>query len=171
MVARKARISNTTNFKYTNKEMTDSKTKNKKREVKSKEIEELREQVKRSLADYQNLEKRVLQQRQEWARLASREILLKILPILDTLMIAQKIESNEALTVSIQQFLSALKSEGVEKAETVGKMFDPVTMECIQTVSSSQEEDGMVIEEIRAGFVQYDKVIRPAQVIVGKKGN
>jgi molecular chaperone GrpE (heat shock protein) len=39
-------------------------------------------------------------------------------------------------------------------------------MECITT---EEGEENKVLEEIRAGFMLYDKVLRPAQVKVGKK--
>jgi molecular chaperone GrpE len=119
---------------------------------------------KRALADYQNLEKRVADQRREWMLSASRDVLNRLLPILDTLILAQAHINDKGLSVSIQQFSDVLKSEGVIAIETVGKKFDPNVMEAVGT---DEGDEGKVIHEARAGYMLNDKLLRPAQVIVG----
>lgn len=133
-------------------------------------IEELENQNKRVLADYRNLENRVSQERGEWILKANKQLLLNILPVLDTLMLANKHSQgkDQNLNLSVQQFLDIFKKEGVVKIETLGKNFDPALMEGIATVEG---EEGKVIEELRTGYMLYDKVLRPAQVAVGKKGD
>lgn len=137
------------------------------------EVEKLKAQVaekdnhyKRALADYQNLEKRSFEMRSEWIRSAGRQVISRLLPVLDTLQMAQKHDQSQGLKISTAQFLDVLESEGVKRIETVGKQFDPLLMECIQTVEG---EDGIVLEETRAGYTLDEKVLRVAQVIVGKK--
>lgn len=136
-----------------------------KKNEKTKETEELENKYKRALADYQNLEKRTREERTNWIKTANKELLLRFLPVLDTLILADQHLSNEGLKLGIAQFLSALKTEGVEKIETIGKQFDPITMECIETVAG---EEGRVLGEIRFGYKLYDIVLRVAQVKVGK---
>lgn len=130
------------------------------------EAREWEDKYKRALADYQNLEKRVAEQRREWMISASRDILQRMLPILDTLSLAQKHLKDQGLEASIQQFLGVLSQEGVIQIETVGKKFDPVHMEAVGT---GKGDEGKVIEEVRAGYMLHDKLLRPAQVIVGQK--
>ncbi|MBI4079069.1 MAG: nucleotide exchange factor GrpE [Candidatus Levybacteria bacterium] len=149
-----------------------AKVKNKEpKEVKSDELlkiekknEELEAQVKRVLADYQNLEKRVREERHHWIQTANKELLLRLLPVLDTLNLAQKHSKDQSLIVSIQQFWDVLKGEGVTKIETLGREFDPKTMECVVT---EDREEGKVLEELRIGYMLRDMVLRPAQVKVG----
>lgn len=148
-------------------------TEDKQEEAENKEIEKLKQKAeenennyKRALADYQNLQKRANEERHNWIKIANKELLLRLLPVLDTLIIANKHINNDGLTVSINQFLDVLKAEGVIKIDTEGKDFDPNTMECIKV---EQGEDNKVIEEIRAGYAIHDKILRPAQVKVGKK--
>ena len=126
--------------------------------------EQLDNQLKRSLADYQNLQKRVQEEKVNWIRISNKDLLLKMLPVLDTLMLAHKHLSDKGLELSINQFLQVLKDEGVEKIETVGEQFDPNTMEATGT---TEGEEGKVIEEVRSGFLYNELVLRPAQVIVG----
>lgn len=129
-------------------------------------IEELENQNKRLLADYRNLEKRVDAQRRDWILEANKKLLLNLLPVLDTLMLAEKhSKGDQTLGLSVRQFLDILGQEGVEKIKTEGISFDPNLMECIVTVEG---EDGKVINETRVGYKLYDQVLRPAQVAVGK---
>ena len=129
--------------------------------------EQLDNQLKRSLADYQNLQRRVQEEKAMWIKSASKDLLLKLLPVLDTLMLAQKHLSDKGLELSINQFLQVLSSEGVQKIETTDQEFDPRTMEAIGTQEVDKKQ-GKVIEEVRLGFTLYEQVLRPAQVIVGQ---
>ncbi len=131
------------------------------------------ERLKRALADYQNLEKRVGQERLAWIKTANKELILRILPILDTLVLAGKHLQDGGLTASIKQFEDVLKSEGVEKIETMGQEFNPQIMECVVTEqvdpsAASGQGEGKVLDELQAGYMLYDKVLRPAKVKVGK---
>lgn len=137
-----------------------------KKEKTEDEKNEFEEKYKRALADYQNLEKRVLEERKEWIISANKELILRLLPILDTLDLAYKHINDQGLRVSINQFLGVLKNEGVERIKTVGEEFDPVKMECIDV---AQGEENKVIEEVRSGYMLNDKVIRAAQVRVGEE--
>ncbi|HZQ29849.1 MAG TPA: nucleotide exchange factor GrpE [Patescibacteria group bacterium] len=130
------------------------------------ELKNLENQLKRTLADYQNLEKRVAEDRTRWIKSSNRELLLNLLPVLDTLFLAQKHLKDEGLDLSVKQFLDVLQREGVERIQTEGKDFDPKTMEGIETVEG---EEGKVIDETRPGFILHNEVLRPAQVKVGGK--
>lgn len=131
-----------------------------------KKLEESDGKYKRALADYQNLEKRVRTERSQWIKAANKELLLRILSVLDTMLLAQKHSDDKTLHIATQQFLDVLKSEGVKKIETSGQKFDPKHMECITVIEG---KDGEVIEELRPGFMLHDTVLRPAHVSVGKK--
>jgi molecular chaperone GrpE len=127
-------------------------------------LEEAEAKYKRALADYQNLEKRMAEDRRHWILQANRELLVRVLPILDTLTMAAMHSDDKSLEVSISQFLDILKSEGVTRIEAKGKDFDASVMEAVGT---AEGKEGKVIEEARMGFLLHDKLLRPAQVIVG----
>jgi len=147
-------------------ENLEEKNKNKDEVAHLKEkIEELENQIKRIFADYQNLEKRVTSERREWLIKANKDLILRLLPALDFLLLSSKHIKDEGLKLSIQKFFDILKDEGVEKIETQGREFDPNLMEGIKTVDG---DDNKVIEELRTGFKMGDQVLRPAQVAVGK---
>ncbi len=128
------------------------------------QINEWQNKYKRALADYQNLEKRVREERGDLIRSANRDILLRFLPILDTLLMAEAHTKDQTLSVCVQQFLDTLKSENVTRIKTVGEQFNPEIMEVITT---GPGKEGVVMSEVRSGFLLHDKLLRPAQVIVG----
>lgn len=128
------------------------------------QLENLENQLKRALADYQNLERRITEEKGVWIRLANKDLILKLLPVLDNLFLAQKHISDEGLSLSVKKFLDALSDEGVERIETENKDFDPNTMECVSVIAG---EENKVLEEVRPGFIMNETVLRPAQVLVG----
>lgn len=132
----------------------------------NEKIEELENQLKRSLADYQNLEKRVSDEKREWIVSANKALLLRILPVLDTLRMASDHSQDENLRISLKQFEDVLKGEGITKIDTGGQDFNPQIMECVLT---EQGEENKVIEELQTGYMLRDKVLRPARVKVGKQ--
>ncbi|MDP3998432.1 MAG: nucleotide exchange factor GrpE [bacterium] len=130
-------------------------------------VRDLEEKWKRALADYQNLEKRVESRRQEVAAFAAKGLILKLLPVGDTLNLAARHLKDQGLDLAIGHFRQILESEGLEKIETEGKDFDPNEMECVEVVEG--ENEGKVAEEVRAGYLLEGKVLRVAQVKVFKK--
>ncbi len=134
-------------------------------EIQEKEIEI---QLKKALADYQNLEKRVALEKEEVVKSANRGLILRLLPSLDTLTLAEKHTQDEGLRLSIKQMFDILEKEGLKKIETEGKEFNPEFMEAIQVVEG---EEGKVMEELRTGFLLNGKVLRPAQVVVGRQNS
>ncbi len=128
------------------------------------QLQNLENQLKRALADYQNLEKRIAEEKSSWIKTANKDLILKILPVLDNLFLAQKHIEDVGLNLSIRKFLDVLREEGVERIEVSGKDFNPHAMEC---VGVSEGEENKVLEEVRPGFIINNETLRPAQVVVG----
>lgn len=128
----------------------------------------LENQLKRAVADYQNLEKRIASEKSDWIKLSNKDLLLRLLLGLDSLVLALKHTQDEGVKIALKHFLDILEQEGVKKIETEGKIFDPNLMEAVAT---REGEEGRVLEETRIGYMLEDKVLRPSQVIVGKVAN
>lgn len=137
-----------------------------KTEDKDLEIKNLKNQIARTLADYQNLEKRTAQEREELKKSANSGLILRLLPALDTLILAQKHTKDEGINLSVKHIFDTLEKEGLKKIETEGKDFNPQFMEAVHV---TEGVEGKVVEELRPGFLLNDKVLRAAQVAVGKK--
>lgn len=128
---------------------------------------ELEDQLRRALADYQNLERRVEQEKKILGELYSAILIEKFLPILDNLENAQNHLKDEGLELVVAQFREILKKEGVGEIEAQGAHFDPKLHEAIETQEG--ENDGVVVRVISKGYEINGKVIRPAKVVVERK--
>jgi molecular chaperone GrpE len=132
-----------------------------------KQIEEYKNKYLRSLADYQNFEKRVNQEKDEIRKIANKSLLLKFLPILDDLDKAEIFVKDEGLKIIKNKFLQFLKDEGVEEIDLLGKVFDPHLAEAVSIVQG--KEDDKIVEVVRKGYRYGDQVLRVAQVKVSKR--
>ena len=141
---------------------------NKKVEELERKVKDLEEQLARAVADYRNLEKRFDEEKREFVKYANRDLLLRIIPAFDTLFLAEKYVADEGIKLTIKHLQESLKDVGVERVKTVGEMFDAGLMEAVTT---EEGEDNKVLEELRPGYTLNGKLIRPAQVEVGKSGN
>lgn len=132
-----------------------------------KQLEEWKGKYLRALADYQNLEKRIAGEREEDSKFAGKNILFKLISILDVLEKVEETLMDQGLDLALKQFRVVLQQEGIEVIHVVGKKFDPITMECIEIVEG--EKDGEVLEEYQKGYTMHKKILRVAKVKVGKK--
>lgn len=118
----------------------------------------------RALADYQNLEKRTIEDQHEMRLYATKNFLEKLLPIVDNLERAETHIQDEGLTIAMKELHAMLAKHGVEKIEVLGKSFDPYTMECIEVVEGEKDT---VIDMTNPGYTMHGKLLREAKVKVG----
>lgn len=131
-----------------------------------KKIKELTHSWKRALADYQNLERRVREEKEQFAKYAKGSLIEKILPSLDSLDKVSQHIKDEGLNISIKTLKDALTTEGLKEIDPLGQEFNPETMEAVELVNG---EDGKVIGVHQKGYLLYDRVLKPAKVKIGKK--
>lgn len=138
--------------------------------------QQLENQLKRAIADYHNLEKRVEEGRSELTRWGTGELLNKILPVLDHLEQAMSGVSKSAesagqsgwvrgVELAVKELNQVLQSEGLEEIKAEGE-FNPALQEAVDT---RQGEDNKILEVVRKGYSLNGRVLRPAQVVVGRK--
>lgn len=137
-----------------------------------KEIHELKSQnelwegkYRRALADYQNLERQVLEDQTRFAKIATRIFVEQMLTPFDHLQIAAKHINDQGLNLVMGQFKQLFESQGLKEIVVLGEQFDPNKMEAIGTVKG---EEGAVLEVSQPGYELNGVVVRPAKVIVGK---
>ena len=141
---------------------------------KQNELQELKNQLARALADYDNLRKRVEREREEVEGLAKATIVSRLLPIYDMIEGAQKHLKDSGLAITIDEFINVLKEEGIEKIPVKpGDKFDEELHEAIEVVDSSVDEkvkEGRISEVILSGWrLNNGPIIRHAKVKVEKK--
>ena len=148
------------------------------------ELEELKEkaeerdrffqQLQRTVADYDNYQKRVKRDRPIWEAAEVRKFLLDFLPAMDDfrriLSAVEESISQEELTTVLKllgEKLSKILSDWkVEAIATEGEAFDPNLHEALRQEPSDEVEPGRVLSEIRKGYTMNGNVLRAAQVVV-----
>lgn len=137
-----------------------------KNKSKQSEANELKNQLARALADYDNLRKRTEADMQALEQTAGLKLILKLLPTLDILESAQKHLGDQGLAIAINEFKTVLKEEGIEEINQLGK-FDESLHEAIDTVAGGK--DGDIAEIVLPGYkFAGGLVIRHAKVKVYK---
>ena len=141
---------------------------------------------KRERADFLNYKKDEMEKIGQLAKYANEEVILKIIPILDNIYLAESHVPDElknhawieGFNQIKNQLCDFLTKEGVEPMKSLYEKFDPNYMEVVGEVSvreASQnnegwkaEESGIVVEIVQNGYIMNGKVIRVAKVKITK---
>ena len=134
------------------------------------------EQLQRLLSDFVNYKRRVEKEREEYVKSANKELVLKLLPVIDDFGRAlQNAPDNLAdsewtrgIAMVKRNLDSMLAEEGLSRIEAEGKEFDPAEHEAVFVQEGDENEQGRVKSVMRTGYRLHDQVIRPAQVAVIK---
>lgn len=138
-------------------------------ELLKKQSEEFKNKYLRALADYQNLENRISLERERVVGNANSNLVLKLLPFLDTLNKAEVFINDKGLKIAKDQLEKVLAELGLEEIEVIDKEYDPYTAEVIELVQG--DRDNIVTEVLRKGYKMGEKILRVAQVKVSKKNS
>jgi len=131
-------------------------------------------QLKYAKADLENLRKMVKRQVEEAVRSGNERLIRELLVVLDDLELALeaggKTGDREALMEGVEmvlrKFRKILESEGLKPIEALGRPFNPDLHEAVMRVEDPDRPEGVVIEEVRRGYMLRGKVIRPSMVKV-----
>lgn len=74
----------------------------------------------------------------------------------------------EGQVMTVKRFEQVLQRYHVQVIDCVGKLLDPVTMTAVETGQDSKIENGIVLQELRKGFLFQDQILRLAEVKVNK---
>lgn len=158
--------------KEKSKEELEEKEVNKKQEMIPKEdFDELEDRYKRILAEFENFKKRSLKEREGLYNSILGDIVEVILPILDNLENAEKVETadenyKKGIELVLKQFQDVLKSKGVEEIEALGKTFDPELHEAVSSIQDDAKGTQEIVQEYRKGYKIGHRVIRHSMVVV-----
>lgn len=147
-----------------------------------RKLEETEEQLKAYIdrlkhlqADFENYKKRVAREQAEYAYFIENRLLLKILPLYDSLERAfrayhhngDKDSFVEGMERIYAQFNEFLKSQEVQPVEVLGQPFDPALHEALLLVESD-EKPSTVLEEFERGYRRGERLLRPSRVKVSR---
>jgi molecular chaperone GrpE len=141
------------------------------------ELESQKDQMLRAMAEAQTIQRRLRTQMEQDRKYAAEPLARELVVALDnftrSIKAAEAGASAEAILDGVRsiesQIRKALESVGVKKVESVGQVFNPEVHEAIVTHETDEHPDETVLDEIEAGYVIHDRVLRPARVRVSKQ--
>jgi molecular chaperone GrpE len=155
--------------------------------VTKEELDKLRKQASerdqylelaaRTKAEFENYQKRNQRDRELDRKYAFGPLALDLLPLLDNLdravFAAKQAGETGPLVQGVAmvqaQFLDLLKKNGITRIDCAGKPFDPNLHQAVVQKPTNDVEPNIVVQVIEQGFMNQDRVLRPAKVIVSAK--
>ena len=146
-----------------------------------KEIETLKEEKIRLLAEMENLRKRFEREKVETIKFGSINLARDILSPGDNLeraLDALPEDENhsesiknliDGLKMVLKEYKSALEKHGVKKIETLNQKFDHNFHQAMMEVENNDVKEGTVVQEVQSGYTMHDRLLRAAMVGVSKK--
>ncbi|MBI2664344.1 nucleotide exchange factor GrpE [Candidatus Woesearchaeota archaeon] len=132
---------------------------------------EYRDTLQRLQAEFENFKKRIEKENEAFRKHAAAEVVKKLLPILDSFEQALKNTADSEKFVKgtelvYAQLYSALEDMGLKKIDALGKPCDPYRHEVL--LQEDSDKDGIVLEELQAGYMLNDDVLRCSKVKAGR---
>lgn len=148
--------------------------KDKKKDKKDELIEELTDKYKRTFAEFDNFRKRSEKEKASMYEIGAKDIIEKILPVVDNFERGFKAVSEEEKNTAFaegmdkiyKQLLTTLNDCGVSEIEAEGKEFDPNLHNAVMHVEDEEYGDNEVIEVLQKGYMYKESVVRHSMVKV-----
>ncbi|MGE6259461.1 nucleotide exchange factor GrpE [Heyndrickxia sporothermodurans] len=139
-------------------------------------LEESENRYLRLRADFDNFRRRAQIDREASEKYRAQSLATNLLPAIDNFERAMQITPDNEQAKQLMQgvemvyrnIIDALKKEGIEDIEAVGKEFDPHYHQAIMQGEDENYGSNIVIEEFQKGYVLKDRVIRPSMVKVNQ---
>ena len=144
------------------------------------EINDLKDQLLRSLAENENLRKRTTKEIEQIKKYGHISLLRDFLNVVDNMERAVKSSTSENQTESgmknlidgieivLKEMKSLLDKNQIKKIEPLHEKFDYNFHQAMFEAPSSDYKEGLIIEVVQPGYVLHDRLIRPAMVGVSK---
>jgi molecular chaperone GrpE len=151
------------------------------KKVSERKAAEYKDKLTRLQADMENLQKITKRQVESVTKQASESLIVKLLPILDSLHKAEEIAHSgkelpaEEIAVGLamirKQLAEVLEADGLTEIPAVGQTLDPELHEAVSYVETDDAPENTVAEELRKGYILNGKVIRASLVVVNRRKN
>ena len=150
------------------------KKKEKKKDKRDERIEELTDQVKRQMAEFENFRRRTEKEKTQMYEVGAKSIIEKILPVVDNfergLAAVPEEQKSDAFVDGMdkiyKQMMTVFAELDVKPIEAVGKEFDPEYHNAVMQVESEEYDSGVVAQELHIGYMYRDSVVRHSMVAV-----
>jgi len=149
---------------------------------KNKEIQELKDQLLRSLAEGENLRKRTIKEVADAKKYSHISFVRDLVSSVDNLQRAleavpddksQLSEPIKNLVIGLEiiekEILNTFEKHSLKQIDPLGEKFDYNIHQAMFEVSTNEKESGIVVEVSQKGYLLYDRLVRPALVGISKK--
>ena len=146
------------------------------------DVDALKDQLLRALAETENVRKRAEREREEAVKYGITSLARDIVGIADNLKRAleslpedseqtdARIKSlREGVSLTQQEFETVLTRHGIERIEALGEAFDHNFHQAMFEVETKDKEEGIIVQEIQTGYTMRDRLLRATMVGVSKK--
>lgn len=148
--------------------------KKKKKDPRDEKIEELEDRVKRQMAEFDNFRKRTEKEKSHMYEVGARDVIEKILPVVDNFERGLASVPEEELTNPViegmdkiyKQLMTVLTDLGVAPIEAAGQEFDPNLHNAVMHIEDEELGENIVAEEFQKGYTYKESVIRHSMVKV-----
>ncbi len=146
-------------------------------DITNKQLQEEKDRYLRLNADFENLRKQTIKEKNEFVKFANEKLILELVDVWESLErgIENAKKTNdkdrliEGMELVYKQFKSVLEKNGLAPIKALGEKFDHYKHEAMmQTITDECDED-TILEEFTRGYMLNNKVIRYSKVRVSKK--
>ncbi len=137
------------------------------------DLEDLRQAMLRSQADFANYRKRIEKERFEDSKRATARVIEGLITVIDgfehALAAHREAEYEnyrKGFELIYKQLLDNITKLGAERIDPVGKSFDPHLHQAVDRAETTEHEDGTILQVFQPGYVFHGRVLRPAMVRV-----
>jgi molecular chaperone GrpE len=146
------------------------------------ELEQVRQHVLYAQAETQNVRRRLEQEKQTAATYAATGFARDVLSVKDNLDRAlaaipddlRQDERMKSLIAGIEatgrELDTVFQRNGITRVEAMGQPLDPHRHQAMVEIPSDDSEPGTIVQEMQAGYMFKDRLLRPAMVGVARKG-
>ena len=145
-----------------------------KKDSKDAIIQELKDRNVRQMAEFDNFRKRTEKEKSAMYEIGARDIIEKILPVVDNFERGFKAMTDEEKATPFaegmdkvyKQFMKTLEDAGVKAIEAQDKEFNPDLHNAVMHVEDDSVGDNIIVEEFEKGYTYRDTVVRHSMVKV-----
>ena len=140
-----------------------------------KKLKECEDKYLRSYAEFENIKKRLEKEKYTAVEYASEKFSKDLLPVIDTLEMALKVEDKEqfdklkeGVELTLSKLLDVFEKHEITKISHENG-FDPNLHEAVMHAKSDEHEDGDIVQVMQQGYKYKERVLRPSLVSINQK--
>lgn len=132
------------------------------------QLEVANDRYLRLMAEFENHKKRTVKERTDFSKSCNDSIILDLIGVLDNFERAMKVDTvGDGMKMIYNNFKLMLDRRDIKVIECIDKSFDTNYMDAITTIENNLEP-GIVLDVIEKGYIQNNRIIRFAKVVVSK---